>query len=192
MRTLAILFITLLCVEPLLAQPSEVSNSGTDRGIFSGTYADAVWTMAAFVVLLLVLGSTAWKPMLKILKNREERIKQQLDTADITRKQAELMFDDYKQQGLQIVEKATEKARQLEKTAIDKGGQEIIAMKRKAQGDIEYLQLAASQQLWEQAGNMLLTISSEILGRAVTHEDNQRLIYEAIKRLEQEQSGKQL
>jgi F-type H+-transporting ATPase subunit b len=130
--------------------------------------------------------------MLKVFKDREEHIKQQLDTADITRKQAELMLDDYKQQGLQIVEKATEKSRQLEKTAIEKAGQEIIAMKHKAQGDIEYLQLAASQQLWEQAGNMLLTISSEILGRAVTHEDNQRLICEAIKRLEQEQSGKQL
>jgi len=192
MRTLAILFITLLCVEPLLAQPSEASNSQTDRGIFSGTFADAVWTMAAFVVLLLVLGSVAWKPMLKALKNREEHIKRQLDTADITRKQAESMLDDYKQQSLQIVEKATEKSRQLEKTAIEKAGQEIIAMKHKAQGDIEYLQLAASQQLWEQAGNMLLTISSKILGRAVTHEDNQRLICEAIKRLEQEQSGKQL
>jgi len=192
MKTLAIILITLLCAEPLLAQPSEVSNSGTDRGIFSGTFADAVWTVVAFVVLLLVLGGTAWKPMLKVFKDREEHIKQQLDTADITRKQAELMLDDYKQQGLQIVEKATEKSRQLEKTAIEKAGQEIIAMKHKAQGDIEYLQLAASQQLWEQAGNMLLTISSEILGRAVTHEDNQRLICEAIKRLEQEQSGKQL
>ncbi len=192
MRTLAIILITLLCVEPLLAQPSEVSNSGTDRGIFSGTFADAVWTMAAFVVLLLVLGSTAWKPMLKALKNREERIKQQLDTADITRKQAESMLDDYKQQGLQIVEKATEQARQLEKTAIEKAGQEAIAMKSKAHGDIEYLQLAASQKLWQQAGDMLLTISSKILGRAVTHEDNQRLICEAVKKLEEEQSGKQL
>ena len=192
MRTLAIILITLLCVEPLLAQPSEASNSGAERGIFSGSFADAVWTVVAFVVLLVVLGGSAWRPMLSALRGREEQIRQQLDTAESTRKQADVMLGDYQQQGLQIVEKATEQARQLEETAVEKASEEAIAMKRKAQGDIEYSRLAASQQLWQQAGDMLLTISSEILGRVVTHEDNQRLIYEALKKLEEEQSGKQL
>ena len=192
MRTLAIILITLLCVEPVLAQPSEASNGGAEKGIFSGSFADAVWTVVAFVVLLVVLGGAAWRPMLSALRGREEQIRQQLDTAESTRKQAEVMLGDYQQQGLQIVDKATEQARQLEKTAVEKASEEAIAMKRKAQGDIEYEQLAASQQLWQQAGDMLLTISSEILGRVVTHEDNQRLIYEALKKLEEGQSGKQL
>lgn len=191
MRTLAIILVTLLCVEPLLAQPSEASNSGAEGGIFSGSFADAVWTVVAFLVLLVVLGGAAWKPMLSTLRGRQEHIRQQLDSAESLRNQAESMLDDCKQQGLQIVDKATEHARQLEKTAIEKAGNEVIAMKRKAQGDIEYEQLAASQQLWQQAGDMLLTISSEILGRVVTHEDNQRLIFEALKKLEEEQSGKQ-
>jgi F-type H+-transporting ATPase subunit b len=163
-----------------------------EKGIFSGSFADAIWTVAAFVVLLVVLGKFAWRPLLNALKDREQRIKQQLDAAENTRKQAEAMLDGYKQQGLHVIEKATEHAHQQEKALVEKATQEVIAMKRKANADIEYARLAASQQLWDQAGDMLLSISSEILGRAITHEDNQRLICEAIEKLlEEEQTGAQ-
>jgi len=190
MRTLVIILITLsICANAL---PAEADNTVTERGIFSGSFADAIWTVAAFLVLLVVLGKLAWRPMLNALKDREQHIKQQLDTAENTRKQAEAMLDEYKQQSLQIIEKAAEQAHQQEKALVEKATQEVIAMKRKAQADIEYAQLAASQQLWQQAGGMLLSVSGEILGRAITREDNQRLICEAIEKLlEEEQPGAQ-
>jgi len=189
MRTLAIILVVLsVCADAL---PSEANNTVTERGIFSGSFADAIWTVVAFLVLLVVLGKLAWKPMLNALKDRELHIKQQLDTAENTRKQAEEMLNGYKQQSLQVIEKATEQAHQQEKALIEKATQEVIAMKRKAQADVDYAQLAASQQLWQQAGDMLLSISGEILGRAVTHEDNLRLIYEAIEKLKEEQAGTQ-
>jgi F-type H+-transporting ATPase subunit b len=163
-----------------------------EKGIFSGTFADALWTVVAFVVLLLVLRKFAWRPLLDTLKAREQHIKQQLDIAENTRKQAEVMLDEHKQQSLQVIEKAIEQAHQQEKMLVEKATQEVIAMKRNAQADIEYAQLAASQQLWQQAGDMLLSVSSEILGRAITHEDNQRLICEAIEKLlEEEKTGAQ-
>jgi F-type H+-transporting ATPase subunit b len=198
MRTLTIILIILsVCVDALPSETTPVSsvedgNGGAERGIFSGSFADAIWTVAAFVVLLIVLGKFAWRPLLNALKDREQHIKQQLDTAENTRKQAETMLNEYKQQSVQIIEKATEQAHQQEKTLVEKTTQEVIAMKRKANADIEYARLAASQQLWDQAGDMLLSISGEVLGRAITHEDNQRLICEAIEKLlEEEQAGAQ-
>jgi F-type H+-transporting ATPase subunit b len=190
METLTVILITLsICADAL---PSETGNAVTEKGIFSGSFADAIWTMAAFVVLLIVLGKFAWRPLLNALKDREQHIKQQLDTAENTRKHAEAILNDYKQQSLQIIEKAAEHAHQQEKVLVEKATQEVIAMKRKAHADIEYARLAASQQLWDQAGDMLLSISSEVLGRAITHEDNQRLICEAIEKLlEEEQTGAQ-
>jgi F-type H+-transporting ATPase subunit b len=190
METLTIILITLSIYADAL--PSETGNAVTEKGIFSGSFADAIWTVAAFVVLLIVLGKFAWRPMLKALRDREQHIKQQLDTAENTRKQAEAILNEYKQQSLQIIEKATEQAHQQEKTLVEKATQEVIAMKRQAQADIEYARLAASQQLWQQAGDMLLSVSGEVLGRAITHEDNQRLICEAIEKLlEEEQAGAQ-
>lgn len=199
MRTLAIIVITLsVCANALSSEANALASlrgrsggdSGTDRGIFSGTFADAIWTVVAFVALLIVLGKFAWRPLLNALKDREQHIKQQIDTAENARRQAEAMLGDYKQQGLQIIEKASEQAHQQEKALVEKAAQEVITIKRKAQADIEYARLAASQQLWQQAGDVLLTLSSEIVGRAITHEDNQRLICEAIEKLlEDEQTG---
>lgn len=190
MRTLAILLITLsICAAAL---SSETDNSAAEKGIFSGTFADALWTVAAFMVLLLVLRKFAWKPLLNTLKNREEHIKQQLDAADNARRQAQVMLDDSKQQGLQIIEQAAQQAHQQQNAIIEKATQQAVAVKHKTQADIEYAQLAASQQLWQYAGDMLLSVSTEILGRAITHEDNQRLICEAIEKLKQDQAGSQV
>lgn len=189
MRKLTVILIILfVCADALPAGPDK---SIDEKGIFSGSFADAVWTVIAFVVLLVVLGRLAWRPLLNSLKAREDHIKQQLDDAESTRKQAEAVLDEYKQQGLQIVEKAAEQARQQQHVLVEKATQEAIAMKHKVQADIEYAQLAASQQLWRYAGDMLLSISSEILGRAVTHEDNQRLISEAVEKLKENQAGAQ-
>lgn len=198
MKTLTIILIILsVCAAALPSEATPVSsvedrNGGTERGIFSGSFADAIWTVAAFVVLLIVLGKFAWRPLLNALKAREQHIKQQIDSAEDARKQAEAMLGEYKQQGLQIIERATEQAHQQEKALVEKAAHEAIVMKRKAQADIEYARAAASQQLWQQAGDMILSISGEILGRAITHEDNQRLICEAVEKLlEEGQTGAQ-
>jgi hypothetical protein len=61
-------------------------------------------------------------------------------------------------------------------------------MKRRAQADIEYARIAASQQMWQEAEDMLLSLSGEIVGRAVTHEDNLRLLCQAIEKLKSEQT----
>ena len=123
------------------------------------------------------------------LQARQDYIKQQIDAADTSRKNAELLLDQYKQQGIEIVNKLTAQAQLLEKEMIGKAGNEIAQMKRRAQSDIEYARISASQQMWQEAEDMLLALSGEIVGRAVTHEDNLRLLYESIEKLKREQSG---
>ena len=72
---------------------------------------------------------------------------------------------------------------------VSKAGNEVAQMKRRAQSDIEYARIAASQQMWQEAEDMLLALSGEIVGRAITHEDNLRLLYESIEKLKREQTG---
>ncbi|MDH7600079.1 MAG: hypothetical protein QHH07_10675 [Sedimentisphaerales bacterium] len=43
---------------------------GANHGIFGGSFAEAFWTVVAFLVLLLVLGRFAWRPILAALKAR--------------------------------------------------------------------------------------------------------------------------
>jgi F-type H+-transporting ATPase subunit b len=143
------------------------------------------------MALLLVLSKVAWKPLLQNLKAREEHIKHQLSSADDARQKAEKLLDDYKQQGLEIIEKTITRADQTEKEIIEKAGKETTAMKQKALSEIDYAADIAFQQLWQQVGDMLLTVSHEVVGRSITTDDNKRLIKEAISKLQQEYSRTQ-
>ena len=186
-KTTAVVLLTLLTSVCALAAGSEAA--AEEQGIFSGTFADSLWTLIAFVLLLVILTKVAWKPLVKQLQARQDYIKQQIDAADTSRKNAELLLDQYKQQGIEIVNKLTAQAQLLEKEMVGKASNEIAQMKRRAQSDIEYARIAASQQMWQEAEDMLLALSGEIVGRAVTHEDNLRLLYESIEKLKREQTG---
>ena len=187
LKTTVVVLLVLLGSACALASGGEAATE--EQSIFSGTFADSLWTLIAFGLLLAILTKVAWKPLVGQLQARQDYIKQQIDAADTSRKNAEALLDQYKQQGIEIVNKLTAQAQLLEKEMIGKASNEIAQMKRRAQSDIEYARIAASQQMWQEAEDMLLALSGEIVGRAVTHEDNLRLLYESIEKLKREQTG---
>ena len=52
-----------------------------EENIFSGSFGNAIWTLVIFIVLLIVLRATAWKPILKSLQDREQTIRSAIDEA---------------------------------------------------------------------------------------------------------------
>jgi F-type H+-transporting ATPase subunit b len=184
MKKLAITLITVFLCTAVFASEGEQAGSG-EQSIFNGTFADSLWTVVAFLLLLAVLSKFAWKPLLNGLKTREQHIQHQIESAEDARKKAEKLLEDSKQQGLAIVQQATDRAQQHEQEIIEQTRQEILEVKRKAQEDIEHARVAASEQLWEQAGDIMLSLGGEVLGRTITSEDNKRLVRDAIAKIKQ-------
>ncbi len=166
--------------------PASEGGSSAQEGIFSGTYADALWTVIAFGTLVIALGVFAWKPLLRSLKNREETIQQQITDAEEARKKADNLLDEHKRKSLDIIERANKYANQTSKEIVEQAHKEALAITDRANAEIAGAQGIASQQLWHMAGNMLINISQEVLGRTITPEDNKRLIHEAIGKLQEE------
>jgi F-type H+-transporting ATPase subunit b len=162
---------------------SEGGPAATEQGIFNGSFAEAVWTVLAFVVLLIVLGKFAWKPMLKALKDREEHIKQQIESAETARKLAEEMREDIEQRRLQILQEAADRAQKHEQELIEAAHRKVSEIRHKATKDIEKARAAAEDRLWEQAGDIMLLLGEKVLGRTIADEDNQQLIHDAIDEL---------
>ena len=176
-----------LCVwTEVLAVEAE---GAAEQGLFSGTFADALWTVLAFVVLLIVLGRLAWKPMLERLKARELYIQQQIEAANNARQQAMNLLDEYKQQRTQILKDAHDEAQQRQEELLEKAGQEICAIKQEAQDDIGYARGRALEQLWNEAGEMVLALSREVLGREVALDDNKHLIRDAIEQIRRDSAN---
>ncbi len=157
-----------------------------EPSLFSGTFGDSLWTVIAFIVLVVVLGKVAWKPLLSGLNARQSYIERELKSAEDSRIRAEHMLDDYKQQGLAVVRQATEQAQLYQHQAAEKTREETLAIRRRAHEEIESARTTALEDLWRQTGDLLLHVSGEVLGRALTEEDTQRLIDEAVARVRQD------
>jgi F-type H+-transporting ATPase subunit b len=179
----AVVLAILLCGPAWAAEGAGAEGSG--QGLFSGTFADALWTVVAFLALLAVLGKVAWKPLLNGLNARQSHIEQQLKSAEDSRQRAEHMLEDYKQQGIGVLREATEQAQRHQQETAEKARQEVTAIRRRAQEEIESARLAAVDELWRQAGEIALRVGSEVLGRTLSEQDNQRLTDEAVQKIRQ-------
>jgi F-type H+-transporting ATPase subunit b len=179
----AVLMCLVFCTAAMAAE--EGGGASSEQGIFGGSFADSLWTVISFVLLLAVLSKFAWKPLLASLKNREEHIKQEIELAETSRKRAEQMLDDFKQQGIQLLKEATDRAQQHEQDMVEKTRQEVLAIKQRAQEDIEHVRTAAVEQLWMETGDIVQALSKEVIGRSINAEDNRRLIREAVAKLKQ-------
>ncbi len=153
---------------------------GSGGSLFSGTFADSLWTVVAFVALALVLGKVAWRPLLAALEARQNHIENQLRSAEDSRQRAEKMLEDYRQQGQTMVRQATEEAQRHRQQTLEQTREEILALRRRSHEEIESAQAAAMEELWKQTSDIILRVGSEVLGRTLSPKDNQRLIDEAV------------
>lgn len=175
---------------------SESGAEGESTSLFSGSLGDAVWTVLAFLILLLVLWRLAWKPMLAGLNARQEYIEKQISDAEDTKKLANEILADYRgklanveTEGKGIIKTHVNRAEKEAKEIVTAAREEAEAMKLKLEMDIERARNEAQSELLDAAGGIVLRLGEEVLGRAMDDADHDRLIGQAIERLRQEQSG---
>lgn len=187
MRTLIFCAVVVVLLAGGIVRAQEVPEADAEQGsgVFSGTLGDSLWTIVTFVVLLAVLTRLAWRPLLDGLNARQTHIEQQLKSAEDSRVKAEHLLDDYKQQGLTLVREATEQAQRHHQEMAEKTHAEMLALRRRAHEEIESARTMAVDDLWRQTGDIVLNVSSEVLGRMLTEQDNQRLIDEAVTQIRQ-------
>ncbi|OHB65950.1 MAG: ATP synthase F0 subunit B [Planctomycetes bacterium RBG_13_62_9] len=152
-------------------------------GLFNGTFADSLWTVVAFGFLFLVLSKVAWKPLLNGLNARQSHIENQLKSAEDSRQRAEHMLTDYKEQGHTLVHQATQEAQRHRQQSLEETREEVLALRKRAHEEIESARAAAIEDLWQQTGDLVLRVGSQVLGRTLTAKDNERLIDEALSQV---------
>ena len=162
--------------------------------VFSGYYGEAIWTLAAFTVLVVVLKIIAWKPLLSSLQSREQYIAGRLSDADNTRKKAEEVLVEYREklagaqeEGGKIIAAHASSAQKESKEIVARADIEAQAIKKRAMADIERSRIEAEGELWVEAGDMVLKLGKEVLGKSMTSDDNQVLVDNAIAKFKAEE-----
>jgi F-type H+-transporting ATPase subunit b len=183
-----------LASEAAVAVEGEVAEKAPS--VFEGKFSESVWTLIWFGLLIFVLWKVAWKPLLKSLQARQDHIQKEIDDAEKTRNQAQQVLNDYhskladaERQGREIINQRVKQAQLDAKEVENQNRKQIEQMKLRFEADVVREKVDAEEQLWSQAGDIIQKIGQDVFGKALTDEDNQRLIQQAVDRLKQSHRG---
>ena len=188
MRVLLIVFMAVgLCGAAFGADAGAVEEEPSP---FSGTLADAVWTVVSFVALLLVLWRLAWKPVLAGLTARQDFIEKQLKDAEGTHEEARQVLSGYQEklanaerEGKGIINAHRNEGEKEAGRIIDDAKKEADSLRVRLEMDLERARKQAESELLDEAGGIVLRLGEEILGRTLQDEDHEKLINQAIERI---------
>ncbi len=150
-----------------------------------------VWTILTFIVLVVLLRKFAWVPLLAALDRREKMIAGAVEDAKKARQELERVRQDAAQVLAEarkdaegIVARTRADAEKLREELRKKAGDEATGIVQNAERRIQQETAKAIQQVRNEAVDLSLSIASKILHRAVTKEDNERLIADVVSSLE--------
>ena len=155
-----------------------------DPGLF-------IWTIITFLVLLFLLAKFAWKPLLTALESRQDAIRKSLDDAQKAKEELERLQRESTEiirkahvDAQAIVEKGRTDAERLGEELRQKTREEADGIIKNAERQIQLETRRAVQEIRREAVDLSVTIASKLLERHVSKEDNERLINDTLKQIE--------
>ena len=159
-------------------------------GVLDWDFGAALWTIFVFVILLLILRLTAWKPILTGLTQREEFIRKSLDDAKREREQAERLLADYtakleqaKDQAAEVVEEGRRDGEETRRRIGAEAKAEAEAIIERAKRDIGLARDEAVRQLHEETIVLATTIAGKMIRRELSAADHQALLDESLSEM---------
>ena len=183
-----------LAIVQVARAAEEHAGGGHDEAspnLFSGDLGNALWTLAIFILLLVVLGKFAWKPLLTALQKREQFIRESLEAAKRDREAAEQVLREYEQrishaqaEATAIVEEGRRDGEVLKRSIEEDARENAETMIERAKREIGIAKDTAIKELYENSARLGTTIAANLLKRQITTEDQRRLVEDALVELE--------
>ena len=136
-----------------------------DLGLF-------VWNLLAFVILYVILRKTAWKPIIKSLKEREHGIADSLASAEKVRAEMaqlksenEALLAKAREERAQLLKEARETKDKIINEAKDQAKTEAGKIIEDARTAIEQQKMAALTEVKNQVGTLVIEVAEKVLRR---------------------------
>jgi len=179
-----VLVLLVLAAGPALASEAP---AGEKPNLLSPDLVVAVATIVVFLLLVVVLGKTAWGPILKSLKAREDAIRASVEGAERANAEAarlrtelEARMQQAAEEARKIVEEGRKDAESLRaKIEADAAG-EAEQRRQRALRDIELARDAALKELHERVAVVATDIAGRILEERLDPAKHKRLVDDAV------------
>ncbi|MCS5625632.1 MAG: F0F1 ATP synthase subunit B [Candidatus Marinimicrobia bacterium] len=155
-----------------------------DPGLF-------VWTILTFLLLVFVLAKFAWKPLLKMLQDREDMVRSSLEDAEKAKSELERLNEESEA----IMAKARSEAQSIladGKAAAEKVKDDIIAKSKEqankiredAGNQIQVEKDKAISEIKKEVVNLTLSVAEKLIQKNLSDADNKSLIEESLKKVQ--------
>jgi F-type H+-transporting ATPase subunit b len=122
-----------------------------------------LWTIITFVIVLVILRATAWKPLLAALTAREEQILSSLREAQETQQKAQQLLEEHRKQ-LALAEEQSQRIIKEGRDMADRLKAEIL---EKAQGSATFMVTQAKDEIRREKETALMQLRSEVADLAI-------------------------
>lgn len=151
----------------------------------------AITTVIVFALLVVLLGKSAWGPIIKGLESRENKIRKDIEEAERARQAAEATLRDYNAKLAQVqsevqatLAQASQQAERLAANIKAQAQKEAEDTKNRAVKDIEAARDQAVADVHAHAADLATTVASKILRRNLNPQDQQDLVNESLQQLQ--------
>jgi F-type H+-transporting ATPase subunit b len=136
-----------------------------------------------FLILLVILQRFLYKPMLNMLRQRQERIRESMDYAERVKREAERAQEDYakkidesRREAQAIIAQATQQAERVREDILAKAQEEARELKAKAITDVEYERKRMAAELRDQVADLAILAAGRVLGKALDEKAHRQVV----------------
>lgn len=139
-----------------------------------------IWTLIAFIVVLLLLKKFAWKPILKSLNERESNIASSIATAEKVKAEMaqmksenEALLAAAREERAQLLKEARDTKDKMINEAKEQAKVEANKIITEAQVAINAQKMAALTDVKNQVGKLVIEVSEKVLRRELAGKESQ-------------------
>ena len=147
-----------------------------------------LWTIITFLVLVLILWKSAWKPIVKALDSRAQKLSGDIEKAEKARSEAELflekhkeMLDNAKDETAKIITEGKEDAERIRAEIIAKANLESKEIAERSKHEINLAKDKALGELKLEIVNIATEMASKIIVKNLKPEDQESIVRDALK-----------
>ena len=181
----------------LADKPTEVSKC-VENAVKTGQQADTcvkapnpilpaanelVWGTLSFVILFYLLVRFAFPPVKKMMEERTNRIRRDLDEGERVRSEAEAILADYQRQladargeANRVIEESRQTAERLRADLVQRAEAEVADLRRRSEEDIRAAQQQALADLQASVKGLVIELAEKVVERNLDRETNMALI----------------
>lgn len=142
---------------------------------------ELIWGSIAFVLIFLLLAKLAFPKFKQTMRERTERIRGQLESADRTKAEADGVLDEYRRkladaqnEANRIIEESKKTAEALRRDLVARAEEEATEIVNRARGEVGAERDRAVAELRASVADLTISVAEKVIGRELQSESAQR------------------